>query len=137
MTYLFLLLFGLPVLLGSHLYAQDSERVLGCLGYHELDMLRSGRMIELDANTLAAWYALEGEDIWLGYERGGFDIPLDAKPRRWFKLVDYPVEVWVWKSDSEGMAYIFPFPDITPYLEVNGYAAHPCGAFRVGLEDVP
>ena len=135
MTYLFLLLFIVATLLGGSTDVQDTTGVLDCLGYHELDLLYRGRTVDLDAETLAAWYALEGEDIWIGYEHGGFDVPEDV--RRWFKLVDAPAEVWVWRSASEQAAYIFVMSDNTPVYENGGYVMHCCGVFKIDLAAVP
>lgn len=135
MSAFWIFMLGMVVLIGSRVYAQDGEGVLNCLGYHELDRLQRGQRRPLTREELVQWYELEGADVWVGYERGGFDVPDDV--RRWFKLVDEPTEVWVWYSPSEDAAYIFPFRDATPRLEGEGYAIHPCGAFRVPRDEIP
>lgn len=79
----------------------------------------------MSAERWQDWLTLEGDSIWVGYERGGWDVPDDIRPL--YKLRGTqdgaPVEVWIWTDGVN--VYIFPFADTT----VANFAMHPCGGY--------
>lgn len=91
---------------------------------------------ELDAAAIRAVLQLDASrSFWVGYERGGFAMPSDARDalrltlttadggERWFDVLYSP--------QTPGVYYALPFADPTPRADANGvhYGTHPCAAF--------
>jgi len=92
----------------------------------------------LDAplGEFGSWQDVVGENIWIGYENGGFDVPSDLYflPDVVFDTSNGLRYLWVVASDSTpDYIYVLPFNSMEPYSDANGdhYGVHPCGAFRV------
>jgi hypothetical protein len=121
---------------------EAQESVISCLpdaeGLH-LHNWRRSYELSLDDYAWQELGDLEGDDIWLGYNGGGFDVPDDAYGMWRIETHEIPdVMVWVFYSPSTDEFYWFPFPTSEPSADGNGnhYGVHPCGAYRVSYDDV-
>lgn len=74
------------------------------------------------------WNRVVGENIWVGYENGGFDMP-----RSYIYGVvqfDNGTELWVYYSrETPEYYYVMPFRNLKPHGDP--YGVHPCGAFSI------
>ena len=92
--------------------------------------------LDVPLTEFGNWQHVKGKSIWIGYDKGGFDIPDD-----WYFLPDVVFDtskgkryLWVIAAPSTpGDIYVFPFKSMEPYADANGehYGVHPCGAYRV------
>jgi hypothetical protein len=113
-------------------------QILTCLNNPDPPTLRSWTMHrheQLDQTEWQQWQELEGRDLWLGYENGGWDTTGDE---RWAgRLIGEQYVVWLFYSPSRREFELFPFADTRIYADANGehYGMHPCGGWAVD-EDI-
>lgn len=93
----------------------------------------------LSEDTWQEWQELEGRDLWLGYENGGWETSGDE---RWAgRLIGRDFEVWLFHSETRQEYDILPFANTRAYADSQGnhYGVHPCGGWAVDdtiLEDL-
>lgn len=121
--------------------AEAEINALACVGYRD-HVYEAGRGF-LDGAEIVALYGVGGENIWVGYDNGGFNVPDDTRIMRRIWLYDgdgslYHATnralIWIAVSPQTPMLeYWFVFDNTRPYADANGkhYGLHPCAAVRV------
>jgi hypothetical protein len=106
---------------------------LVCLGDVQIANIQTRDIVSpLIIEDWSAFRGIIAEDIWLGYDEGGFAI---AEDTAWYGKIrgivgsDTPVEVWIGHSESGSAIYLFAMDNPTPYADAAGdhYGIHPCG----------
>lgn len=75
-----------------------------------------------------------GDNIWAGYDAGGWEVPDDIRGQ--WKIVGQmdgePIEIWMW-AGSDDYYYLFAFDNTKPFAAEDGshYGIHPCGNGRI------
>jgi hypothetical protein len=77
--------------------------------------------------------AIPGDNKWVGYDNGGWDIPGDLEGQ--WKIVGEQygatIEIWLWTNNSD-YYYLFPLANNEPYMiDGDHWGVHPCGGFEV------
>jgi hypothetical protein len=84
--------------------------------------------------TESQWNSLQtltGDDLWLGYDNGGWLTTGDERGR--YRLVGDDYEVWLFFSATRQQYDILPFANTTLFADANGdhYGMHPCGGWAI------
>ena len=141
-----LLVLLVVVVIAALAYTARAEPILGCLGdVSELERVTvqtNARNRPMTAAQLEALAQVDGEDIWIGYERGAWNYPPGFKEMtfqrywvfgkrdgEWFWVVLYVGAEW---------SYGFTFSNTEVYADANGEhtGQHPCFAFEVDGREV-
>ena len=85
------------------------------------------------------WTALqqvEGRDLWLGYENGGWFTTGDERGA--YKMIGEGYEIWVFYSPSRHEYDLLPFANTEIFADANGdhLGMHPCGGWAVERERI-
>lgn len=122
---------------GLNVADAEADRPFACLG--DLDGVTAVRITNtaretVTADELAALWALEGESLWVGYERGGWSDRAHISGRtvfydglkdgrRWWALFKI--------GDTRTVVYVFD--NTEPHADVDGnhYGYHPCGGWEL------
>ncbi|MBK9122794.1 MAG: hypothetical protein IPM16_06690 [Chloroflexi bacterium] len=132
-------LIALVVLVYYGLNVADAaaERPFACLG--DVDGASAIRITNTARETvtpdeLAALWALEGESLWVGYERGGWSERAAIRGETVFYDGLKDGARW-WALVKVGAAYsvVYVFANTERYADVNGdhYGHHPCGGWEI------
>ena len=121
--------------------AADGEQILDCLGdVSNLDRVTvqvHNRNRPMTSAQLEALAAVDGDDIWIGYERGGWDYPPGFKEmtftRYWVFGKRDGEWFWVMLYIGAEWSYGFTFSNTEVYADNQGrfLGQHPCFAFEV------
>lgn len=126
--------------------AAYGEPILDCLGdVSNLDRVTvqvHNRNRPLTSAQLEALAAVDGESIWIGYERGGWDYPPGFKEmeftRYWIFGKRDGVRFWVMLYIGAEWSYGFTFSNTEVYADNQGrfLGQHPCYAYSFEGVDV-
>jgi hypothetical protein len=110
----------------------DSGYPFACVADADnLVLYRWGRYRTGQAISAEQWQALQlvqGVDIWVGYDNGGFDITEDIYPVWKIKgmIGNEPMQAWIWQGERH--YYVLSIADTT--IDAGG-GIHGCGVHRV------
>ena len=95
--------------------------------------------METEGKFLAAWQwndlqQIEGRDLWMGYENGGWETTGDEYGVQKLSGADY--EVWIFYSPTRNEYDLLPFANTALFADTNGehYGMHPCGGWAVPVD---
>lgn len=141
-----LLLLLAVVVIAALVYTTRAEPILDCLGdVADLDHVTvqvGNRNRPMTAAQIEALATVEGESIWIGYERGGWNYPPGFKEmtftRYWVFGKREGVRFWVILYIGAEWSYGFTFSNTEVYADANGQhvGQHPCYAYEVDGRDV-
>ena len=127
-------------------YTAQAEPILDCLGdaadLDDVTVQTGNRNRPMTTAQLDALAAVDGESIWIGYERGGWDYPDGFKEmtftRYWVFGKREGVRFWVILYIGAEWSYGFTFSNTEVYADANGehIGQHPCYAYAFDGRDV-
>lgn len=141
-----LLMLLIVVVIAALVYTARAEPILDCLGdVAELERVTvqvNNRNRPMTDAQLQAIAEIDGESIWIGYERGGWNYPAGIEDmdftRYWIFGRRDGVRFWVILYVGAEWSYGFTFANTEVYADANGehVGQHPCDGYTFDGREV-